>query len=114
MKENSLAIVMYHYVRDLKNSRYPEIKGFDISEFKAQIEFFKANYKSAMKENSLAIVMYHYVRDLKNSRYPEIKGFDISEFKAQIEFFKANYNIITMEQLISAITPPPVNLNVIL
>ncbi|CAM3482686.1 hypothetical protein [Helicobacter labetoulli] len=67
-----------------------------------------------MKENSLAIVMYHYVRDLKNSRYPEIKGFDISEFKSQIEFFKANYNIITMEQLISAITPPPVNLNAIL
>ncbi|AWK62658.1 conserved hypothetical protein [Helicobacter cinaedi PAGU611] len=65
-----------------------------------------------MMKNTLAIVMYHYVRDLKNSRYPRIKGFDISEFKSQIEFFKANYNIITMEQLISAITPPPVNLNV--
>ena len=57
-------------------------------------------------KNTLAIVMYHYVRDLKNSRYPRIKGFDISEFKSQIEFLKANYNIITMEQLISAITPP--------
>lgn len=65
-----------------------------------------------MMKNTLAIVMYHYVRDLKNSRYPRIKGFDISEFKSQIEFFKANCNIITMEQLISAITPPPVNLNV--
>ena len=60
-----------------------------------------------MKSNTLSIVMYHYVRDLKNSRYPRIKGFDISEFKSQIEFFKSNYNIITMEQLISAITPPP-------
>ena len=44
MVGNTLSIVMYHYVRDLKNSRYPEIKGFDISEFKPQIEFFKANY----------------------------------------------------------------------
>lgn len=58
-------------------------------------------------QHRLAIVMYHYVRDLKNSRYPRIKGFDISEFKAQIDFFKAHFNIITMEQLIAAVTPPP-------
>lgn len=35
---------MYHYVRDLKNSRYPEIKGCDIHLFKEQIAFLKKYY----------------------------------------------------------------------
>ncbi len=39
-----LTVVMYHYVRDLKNSRYPEIKGCDVRDFKEQILFFKKHY----------------------------------------------------------------------
>lgn len=39
MKE--LTIVMYHYVRDLKNSRYPNIKGMDVGLFEQQIQFFR-------------------------------------------------------------------------
>lgn len=35
-----LRIAMYHYVRDLKYSRYPEIKGLDYKLFKEQIDFF--------------------------------------------------------------------------
>ena len=39
-----LGIVMYHYVRDLGNSRYPGIKGLDYSLFKKQIHFFNENF----------------------------------------------------------------------
>lgn len=39
-----LTIVMYHYVRDLKNSRYPNIKGCDIRQFKEQVLFLKKHY----------------------------------------------------------------------
>ena len=35
---------MYHYVRDLKNSRYPEIKGLDYKMFKQQIQFFSEKF----------------------------------------------------------------------
>lgn len=42
--KSEVTIVMYHYVRDLKNSRYPNIKGLDIDKFKKQINFFKENY----------------------------------------------------------------------
>lgn len=38
-------VVMYHYVRDLFNSRYPLIKGLDISQFVAQIRFLIQHYK---------------------------------------------------------------------
>lgn len=35
---------MYHYVRDLKNSRYPEIKGLQIELFREQILYLKKHY----------------------------------------------------------------------
>lgn len=34
MREAKLTIIMYHYIRDLKKSRYPQIKGLDIHLFK--------------------------------------------------------------------------------
>lgn len=44
---------MYHYVRDLKNSRYPEIKGCDIRLFKEQIQFLKKYYHFVTVEEVL-------------------------------------------------------------
>ena len=35
---------MYHYVRDISKSKYPEIKALDLNEFKEQILFLKKNY----------------------------------------------------------------------
>jgi len=40
-----LTIVTYHFVRDLKNSRYPGIKGRDLSEFKMQLDYFARNHE---------------------------------------------------------------------
>lgn len=41
---SKLHIIMYHYVRDLKNSRYPDIKGLDYELFKQQIMFLKDHF----------------------------------------------------------------------
>ena len=41
---NNLTIVTYHYVRDLKNSRFPEIKGLDLDLFKEQILYLRKHY----------------------------------------------------------------------
>lgn len=35
---------MYHYVRNLSNSRYPGIKGLELSLFHRQVKFFKEKY----------------------------------------------------------------------
>ena len=40
-----LTIVTYHFVRDLKNSRYPAIKGWDLSEFKMQLDYFARKHE---------------------------------------------------------------------
>lgn len=41
---NRFTVVMYHYVRDLKNSRYPAIKGLDVNLFREQLYYFKKHY----------------------------------------------------------------------
>lgn len=35
---------MYHYIRNLQESRYPQIKGMDITEFENQLDFIKNHY----------------------------------------------------------------------
>lgn len=41
---NNLTIVMYHYIRNLKDTRYPGIKGLDVELFEEQILYLKKNY----------------------------------------------------------------------
>ncbi len=53
MENKKLFIAMYHYVRDLNNSRYPAIKGLDYSLFKKQIEFFEQNFHVVTMEQVL-------------------------------------------------------------
>lgn len=53
---SKLCIAMYHYIRDLKHSRYPEIKGMDISLFRQQIEYMKDNFNIVTMEQVLDTV----------------------------------------------------------
>ena len=47
---SKLSVVMYHYVRDLKSSRFPEIKGLDFKLFVEQIEFLRRHYQFVTSE----------------------------------------------------------------
>lgn len=42
---NRLTVSMYHYVRPIARSRYPEIKGLEYDYFVQQIEFMRQNYR---------------------------------------------------------------------
>lgn len=46
-----VTVVMYHYVRDLKHSRYSEIKGLDIRLFKEQLEYILKHYNVITMED---------------------------------------------------------------
>jgi peptidoglycan/xylan/chitin deacetylase (PgdA/CDA1 family) len=54
MQKSDLTVVMYHYVRDLKLSRYPQIKGLDFSLFKEQILYLEKNYTFVTIEQVIA------------------------------------------------------------
>ncbi|UZQ50530.1 polysaccharide deacetylase family protein [Clostridium kluyveri] len=53
-KNSKVKIVMYHYIRDLNDSRYPKIKGLDYRLFKQQIEFFNRNFNVVTMEQVIA------------------------------------------------------------
>ena len=63
---SKVSIVMYHYVRDLKNSRYPNIKGLDIKLFKDQIEYFNNEFNVITMEDML-LAIYNKANLPKNS-----------------------------------------------
>lgn len=46
-----VTIVMYHFVRDLRRSRYPEIKGLDLVDFAEQIEYIRRYYDPITMED---------------------------------------------------------------
>ena len=45
---------MYHYTRDLKNSKYPNIKGLDLPLFEQQLQFFNDNFNVVKMEDVLS------------------------------------------------------------
>ncbi len=53
---SKVTIVMYHYVRDLKNSRYQDIKGLDIDLFKGQLQYILKHYTVLKMEELIEAV----------------------------------------------------------
>jgi peptidoglycan/xylan/chitin deacetylase (PgdA/CDA1 family) len=51
MVRSNLTIVMYHFVRDLEHSRYPEIKGLRVEEFKEQLGYIEKYYNVVRMED---------------------------------------------------------------
>ncbi len=55
---NQVTIVMYHYVRPLKKSKYPKIKGLELTAFKGQLAFFQKHYQPVTMEEVISAVKY--------------------------------------------------------
>lgn len=53
---NNITIVMYHYVRPIKNSSNPNLKGLELNNFIKQINFLKKNYTIVSVERVLEYV----------------------------------------------------------
>lgn len=82
---------MYHYVRDITNSRYPNIKGLELNLFIEQIRFFKENYHVITMEDVIKCNDGEYELPTKSmiltfddgylehftNVYPVLKEFDV-------------------------------------
>lgn len=49
-----LTILMYHYVRELEHSRFPDINGLTIEQFKGQLEYIQKYYTLVTVEELIA------------------------------------------------------------
>jgi len=53
---SNIYIVMYHYVREIKKSKYPNIKGLEFTDFKKQINFFIKNFNVLTNDDFVEII----------------------------------------------------------
>jgi len=51
---NELTIIMYHYVRPVKGSKYPKINSLDLVEFKNQLDYLTKNYNFITADDLIA------------------------------------------------------------
>ena len=56
IKEKSIYIVMYHYVRRIKGSSYKRLKGLEYDDFKKQIDYFTKKYNVLDIDSFLEII----------------------------------------------------------
>lgn len=94
----NLTIIMYHYVRDLNNSRYPEIKGLDINLFKEQLLFLKKHYNFVKMEDVISALD-------KKTKLPE-KPVLITFDDAYIDHFTYVFPILDKMNIQGSFYPP--------
>jgi peptidoglycan/xylan/chitin deacetylase (PgdA/CDA1 family) len=56
LKNSNIYVVMYHYVRDIKKSKYPNIKGLEFKDFKKQIKFFLKKFNILNNDDFIDII----------------------------------------------------------
>ena len=54
---NSLYIVMYHYIKDFTNPLFKNLKGLDVDLFDKQLDFFSKNFNVLTMEQTIEILM---------------------------------------------------------
>lgn len=55
---SNVTMVMYHYVRDYRNTVYPEIKGMDVREFEQQVQYLTHNFNVIRIEDIIEAIEY--------------------------------------------------------
>jgi len=87
----SCKIIMYHYVRDIKNSKFPGIKGLEKSELINQIEFLKKKFhvitieeiieyiyeNRELPSNSVLLTFDDGLKDHFHNVFPILKQYEI-------------------------------------
>ena len=96
--DSKVTIIMYHYVRDLKNSRYPDIKGLDISLFYEQIEYLKKHYHFTTMETIIDSIK-------NNSSIPD-KSVLLTFDDAYSDHFKYVFPFLEKHKIQGSFFPP--------
>lgn len=106
--KSKLTVVMYHYVRNLKSSRFPNIKGLDVEKFRKQVENFSKEYtfvtmedviefyenKKSLPENAILLTFDDGYKDCYTYALPILE-----EFSAKASFFVPVSNYVNKSLL---------------
>ena len=89
---------MYHYVRDLKHDRYPDIKGLDIFLFYEQIKYLKKHYHF--------ITMELLIDSIENNYSLPIKSVLLTFDDAYSDHFKYVFPFLDKHKIQGSFYPP--------
>jgi Predicted xylanase/chitin deacetylase len=93
-----ITIIMYHYVRDLKHSRYPEIKGLDKNLFIEQLNYLKKYYNFVSVEQIIEV-------NLEGKKLPP-KAVLLTFDDAYIDHFTVVFPLLMQYGIKGAFYPP--------
>jgi len=110
---SAINIIMYHYVRPIKNSAYPNLKGLELAGFKRQLDFLSSKYEFITAEDVIDAVKFkkklkdnccwltfddgykdHYSYVLPELLKRKIQGSFFPTIKAIIERVMMNFNTV--------------------
>ena len=91
---------MYHYVREIKNSKYPNLKGLEFKEFKKQINYFCNNFNVLSSEDFVEIV--------NNKKIPRKPSIFLTFDDGYMDHYKYVFPYLVKKK-ISASFYPPIN-----
>ncbi len=57
---SDISVIMYHYVREIKNSQFPEIKGLETELFREQLKFLDKHYSFVTIEEVIDSIYNNY------------------------------------------------------
>lgn len=95
-----LSIIMYHYVRELSYSRFPEIKGLETDQFREQIAYIRKHYNVIGGHDLLAAAEAESLETLPPS--PLLLTFD----DGYLDHFTQVFPILCREKLAGCFFPP--------
>ena len=98
--DNKISIIMYHYVRPIYGSKYPEIKGLELESFYRQLDYLEDNYKILTSEELIEAV-------IKNKKLPP-KACWLTFDDGYKEHFKYVLPELLKRNLSAAFFPPKV------
>jgi len=93
-----VSIVMYHYVRQLKHSRYPGIKGLAIEHFKEQIAYFRKHYN--------LLSAYDLMHAIENASDLPPRSLLLTFDDAYIDHFSEVFPVLDREKISGCFFPP--------
>ena len=96
---NQVYVIMYHYVRDIKKSKFPNLKALDIKDFEKQILYFKDRFNILNQDNFLEII--------NKKKVPKKKSILLTFDDGYIDHYKYVFPTLKKNN-ISGIFYPPV------
>lgn len=95
---SKVTIIMYHYVRYLKQSRYPQIKGLDVTLFREQIGYLKKHYHF--------ITMEMLIDSIDNKKSLPKKSILLTFDDAYLDHFTQVFPILIKNNIQGSFFPP--------